>query len=97
MTRYFLIAPDRGNNMSIFNNVVEGAILTKEQFDDLLCESDGHLYEYMCADPKTQNARLDVLDDWIFYGSMLTRSGEYYRLKKTEKESIEILKKAGLI
>lgn len=97
MTRYFLIAPDRGNNMSIFNNVTEGAILTKEQFDDLLCESDGHLYEYMCADPKTPNARLDVLDDWIFYCSMLTRSGEYHRNERRKKEEIKAFSAAGLI
>lgn len=97
MTRYFLIAPDRGDNMSIFNNVIEGTILTKEQFNELLCESDGRLYEYMCADPKTPNARLGVLEDWNFYCPMFTRSGEYYRREKMKKELTEALKKAGWI
>lgn len=97
MTQYFLVAPDRFDNMSAFNGVIEGTILTKEQFDDLLCESDGHLYEYMCAEPKTPNSRLDVLDDWHFFCSMMTRSGEYHRNERRKKEEIKAFREAGLI
>lgn len=97
MTRYFLIAPDRFDNMSIFNGAIEGTILTEDRFDDLLCESDGHLYEYMCAEPKVANPRFDILDDWDFYCHMLTRSGEYHRQERRKKYETKVFKEAGLI
>lgn len=51
----------------------------------------------MCAEPKVKNPRVDILDDWDFFCSMMTRSGEYHRQERRKKEEIKIFREVGWI